>query len=574
MLDTILLTLLIIVWAFQVLFFFIPLGNEKSIVRRLPFITFGILALNTVIYFVSLPITVQQDREREKAFKQLKVFIDDNRDTLIDDNIRSRLQSSGLFAKEVNSFNDKLRKQPELADEYRDWSRTATAIQLRAEIQPLLEKLELADQEHIYNQYGLVRDGKWKAHQLFTYSFLHSNSRLMGMIFPVHLLFNMIMLFAVAFSLEDLWGRPLFLGFYVLGAVISALPDAINGTGLIGASGAVSAVMGAFLVRLPRTRMKLGWVSLPMALPMMAFGKKPYGVALVRSYYYMAFFFLNQILLWWFFTFKTRNFDSVSYRCHVAGFLFGVVFAFLMKAYRIEEKYINPKIEAKIAYQLSPKIAEALELLDKSEFEQAETRLKALLVTHPEKPELLMALAQVYEKKRDYEKLNTTYSQLIEHHMEKGDKEAALYAYDNLLLAFPDNKIEPNIPSEDWFKLCEYLEEIEMKHEAAIEYLRFASCCPDDMAVPRACVQGAEAALCSQDIALAIRLFEKVDINDYQSAYAARARIGLAECKARLNRTTGRLSAATTPLAFPTNAKGFPQRALNLQSASKLGKLA
>jgi membrane associated rhomboid family serine protease len=574
MLDTFLLTLLVLVWVFQVLFFLIPLGNENSIVRRLPVMTFGILALNTLIYFVSLPITVKQDREREKAFKYVKAFIDDNRDILADDNIRNRLKASGLFGKEITSFEDRLRKEADLADENRSWSRSATAIQQRAEIQPLLDKLELADQDHLYNQYGLQRDGKWRFYQLFTYSFLHSNSRLLGLIFPVHLLFNMIMLFAVAFSLEDLWGRPLFILFYLSGAVIAAIPDAINGTGLIGASGAVSAVMGAFLVRLPKTRMKLGWVSLPMALPMMAFSKKPYGIALVKSYYYMAFFFLNQILLWWFFTFKTRNFDGVSYRCHVAGFIFGALFAFLMKAYRIEEKYINPKIEAKIAYHLSPKIAEALELLDKGDFEQAESRLKALLVTHPAKPELLMALAQVYEKQRDYQKLNATYSQLIEHHMGQGDKEAALYAYDNLLLAFPDNKIEPNIPSEDWFKLCEYLEEIDMRHEAAIEYLRFVSCCPDDVAVPRACVQGAEAAMASQDIRLAVRLFEKVDINDFQSAYAARARIGLAECNARLNRGTGRLSAATTPLTLPPNAKGFPQRALHLQSASKLGKLS
>ncbi|MEW6126689.1 MAG: rhomboid family intramembrane serine protease [Acidobacteriota bacterium] len=574
MLDTILLTLLILVWAFQVLFFFIPLGNENSIVRRLPIITFAILALNTIIYFVSLPVTVKQDSDREKAFKYIKVFIDDNRDILADENVRNRLKATGLFAKELTSFEERLRKEPDLADEVRSFTRSATAIQLRAELQPLIEKLEIADQEHLYNQYGLVRDGKYKAYQLLTYSFLHSNSRILGIVFPVHLLFNLIMLFAVAFSLEDLWGRPLFLGFFLLGAVVSAIPDAVSGTGLIGASGAVSALMGAFLVRLPKTRMKMGWVSIPLALPMMAFGKKSYGVALVKSYYYMAFFFLNQILLWWFFTYKTRNFDGVSYRCHIAGFIFGAAFAFLMKAYRIEEKYINPKIEAKIAYQLSPKIAEAIHLLDTGAFEQAESKLKALLVTHPGKPELLMALAQVYEKTRDYDKLNTIYTQLIRHHIENSDKEAALYAYDNLLLAFPDNKIEPNIPAEDWFKLCEYLEEIDMRHEAAIEYFRFVRCCPDDAAVPRACVQGAEAAFASQDIQLAIKLFEKVDINDYQSAYAARARIGLAECKARLTRATGKLVQPTTPLTLPPNAKAFPQRALNFQSASKLGKLA
>src|SRR5205085_10282017 len=111
----------------------------------------------------------------------------------------------------------------------------------------------------------------------------------------LHLFFNLITLFAVGFSVEDLWGRDLFLLFYLTAAVVASIPDAISGTGLIGASGAVSAIMGAFLVRLPSTKIKLGWVSIPLALPMMAFGKKPFGVAKVASYYYLAFFFLNQL---------------------------------------------------------------------------------------------------------------------------------------------------------------------------------------------------------------------------------------------------------------------------------------
>ena len=49
MLDTLLLTTLVIVWAFEFFFFFLPLGNERSMVRRLPLVTFGILAANTLV---------------------------------------------------------------------------------------------------------------------------------------------------------------------------------------------------------------------------------------------------------------------------------------------------------------------------------------------------------------------------------------------------------------------------------------------------------------------------------------------------------------------------------------------
>ena len=89
----------------------------------------------------------------------------------------------------------------------------ADAVDFTREIKPLLEDYDAADEAHLYNKYGLVRDGKWKMYQLITYSFIHANSRIFGLIFPLHLFFNLITLFAVGFSVEDLWGRDLFLLF-------------------------------------------------------------------------------------------------------------------------------------------------------------------------------------------------------------------------------------------------------------------------------------------------------------------------------------------------------------------------
>ena len=554
MLDTFLFTLLIIVWAFQLFFFFIPLGNERSTVRRLPLITFSILAANTIIYFVSLPVTVQQDRAREKASKQIKLFIEDNREILTDEVIRARVKETGLLRKEIDSIEKRLKEDPAKGEDYKGWLKGAMATQLRKDIKPLFEDYDAADQAHLYNKYGVVRDGKWKTYQLLSYSFIHANSRIFGLIFPLHLFFNLITLFAVGFSVEDLWGRDLFLLFYLSAAIIASIPDAISGTGLIGASGAVSAIMGAFLVRLPRTKIKLGWVSIPLALPMMAFGKKPFGVTKVASYYYLAFFFLNQLLLWWFFNFKTSSGDGVSYRCHITGFAFGVIFAFAMKLFKIEERHVNPKIEAKIAFYLSPKIANALELLDRGEEKEAEKKLKSLLSSYPQNPEILMALVQVYERMQNYAQLNEMYTLLIKHHLEKGDKEAALYTYDNLLLAFPDNKVEPNIPAPDWLVLCEYLEEIDMKHEAAVEYERLANFSTDAEIMSRACVQGGEAAFETGDLPRAIRLFEKIASRNNQDSFAARARLGLEQAQWQLNRRTGALN----PGALPNVTKPLP----------------
>src|SRR5688572_12927260 len=119
MLDTLLLTTLVIVWAFEFFFFFLPLGNERSMVRRLPLVTFGILAANTLVYFISLPITVQQDRDRDRAFKQIKLFVEDNRDILVDEKIRVELKAYGLFSKEIARVEEQMQKRSE--DDYKSW---------------------------------------------------------------------------------------------------------------------------------------------------------------------------------------------------------------------------------------------------------------------------------------------------------------------------------------------------------------------------------------------------------------------------------------------------------------------
>lgn len=531
LLDFLLLLAFILISVVQLIFSFMPLGNEDSTVRRLPWVTFSIMGVCILVWFAALPLTARQDEEQSRTYMELHSFLAVNGEILGDNEVRVKLKNADLYTDEVKMVEDQLSEDPDLKKRYEKWLGSSDAEEMRGQFDKLFAEFKAANEGHFYNKFGISPKKKWKPYQFVTYAFVHANSRALGLILPLHLFFNMIAFFAVGFSLEDLWGRAIFSGFYLMGAVVSGLPDAIGGVGLIGASGAVSATMGAFLIRLPKTRLKIGWVSLPLALPLMVFGKKCYGVAHIPGYVFLAFYFINQLLLWWFFNYKLGMSTGVSYKCHIAGFAFGMGVALLLKAAQTEEKYIHPKIEAKVSFSATPVVTESLELCDRGAVEQAESKLKFHLSRDPEDVSALMALIQVYQKAVDYEGMNSAYSRLIRYYLARRDKEAALYAYDGLLSSFPDDAININLPIRDWLSVCEYLRELEMDREASAEYERLVSAHPDDHLTLRACVQGGESALSAKLYERSLRMFEKARSMNPPAHLLLRIEKGIESCR-------------------------------------------
>ena len=86
----------------------------------------------------------------------------------------------------------------------------------------------------------------------FTYAFMHDRGDFL------HLLFNMVFLWAFGPNVEDRFGRLGFLGFYLAAAGASGLAHcAISSSPVIGASGAIAGVTGAYLVLFPRTTIRV-----------------------------------------------------------------------------------------------------------------------------------------------------------------------------------------------------------------------------------------------------------------------------------------------------------------------------
>ncbi|NII12213.1 rhomboid family intramembrane serine protease [Oleiagrimonas sp. C23AA] len=136
----------------------------------------------------------------------------------------------------------------------------------------------------------------------------------------VHLLSNLMFLVIFGLSSERALGSPRFLVLFLFGGTFANLVGAITLAGvhapIIGCSGAVSAVVGAYLALFPRAR--LGLV-LPLGL-FLEFVRVP--ASLLIGIW---------VLLQLMFTYAGPGFGAVVWWCHIAGFLFGVVFALVSR---------------------------------------------------------------------------------------------------------------------------------------------------------------------------------------------------------------------------------------------------
>jgi len=283
--------------------------------------------------------------------------------------------------------------------------------------------------------------------------------------------------------------------------------------------------MGAFLIRLPRTKIKL--LFWPGNFLGFLLARKRF-IVMLPSYLFLIAYFIENLILWYFN--RKSNGGGTAFSAHIAGFIYGAAFAGVMKATRYEETHINPKIEAKVSFAAPQAVQEGLEMMDKGKLDMAERKLRSHLMKDRDNLEAILALIHVYERQQNYDQLNAMYGRLIRYHLQRNDKEAALLAYDNLLSVFPDNNICPRIPTREWITICDYLREAQMNREAAVEYERLSNAWPDDANTVRALVQGAECALIVLDPERALRMFERAEKLAPPQALASKIVTGLEKC--------------------------------------------
>jgi membrane associated rhomboid family serine protease len=117
----------------------------------------------------------------------------------------------------------------------------------------------------LFRPYYLVRKGEWD--RLISSGFVHMDL--------MHLLFNMLSFFFFAFPLENRIGTVRFLLLYVVSLALSELGTWVKHRNnpqyaSLGASGAVLAVMFAYIVYFPNSRLSLLILPIPVPAPLFA----------------------------------------------------------------------------------------------------------------------------------------------------------------------------------------------------------------------------------------------------------------------------------------------------------------
>jgi rhomboid family protein len=133
-----------------------------------------------------------------------------------------------------------------------------------------------------------------------------------------HIIGNMIFLWAFGPEVEDTMGRGRYLVFYLFGGLVAMLAQVLanphSTVPNLGASGAIAAVMGAFLVMYPRDQIK-------SVLVIFIFVK----ITFLPACLLIGFWFLTQLIQAG--EVARVQTGGVAYLAHIGGFLFGVVIA-------------------------------------------------------------------------------------------------------------------------------------------------------------------------------------------------------------------------------------------------------
>lgn len=157
----------------------------------------------------------------------------------------------------------------------------------------------------------------------------------------MHLIGNMLYMWIFADNIEDELGKTKFIIFYILSGIAAALTQVYMNTEstvpMIGASGAIGGVLGAYIVNHPRAKVLV-------LIPLGFFTQ----IIKVPAIFVLGIWFILQFVSS---AFSSSSGGGVAYGAHIGGFIFGAIaILFFNRGVKrsIRKRSISRKTNAKI----------------------------------------------------------------------------------------------------------------------------------------------------------------------------------------------------------------------------------
>lgn len=286
--------------------------------------------------------------------------------------------------------------------------------------------------ETIVKQYGFTPSVPFSI-TLFTSMFLHGGI--------LHLGFNMWYLWLFGDNIEDRWGHILFLLFYLSGGVFSALlysvliPEIMRNVPAIGASGAISAVLGAYAVLFPKSAITFKYFAFAIIAR--------FGEFELYAWVWLFLWFIQQVISTVLMG-KGITTASVAFGAHFAGFIYGMIIGTGTKLYREAKYRENVEMGKNMLLQiLGEKQSIKRTIEEYGDIEQMKTKIMEAMAEENKytASEYYAELIRKYPEVVLPEKLQYEIAQIFENR--KLLFQAAT-AYKNFIINYPFSKLADN----------------------------------------------------------------------------------------------------------------------------------
>ena len=258
--------------------------------------------------------------------------------------------------------------------------------------------------------------------------------------------------------------RPLYLVIYLAAGAFACQFDAwVNPVSIVhsvGASGAVAGLMGAFLVRFPKMKIRMMWL--------FDLGLFPFCRFWMRAYWLLPIWVLMEI------NYGTGPRDGIGHWAHVGGFLFGGIAAVALRYSGLEHE-VNKVIEERVAWTPGPEISQAYELMEQGKLPDAAAILNEFLADNPDSFAAWNLLRAIHWRASNIPAYREATCRLCDLHVRSREYETAWQDYEDFLNAGGDR-----IPPAVWLDLCRVPEQQQDFERAVNEYKKLAAAYPSE----------------------------------------------------------------------------------------------
>jgi membrane associated rhomboid family serine protease len=433
--------------------------------RRWPVVTLALIAINTIVFFlttISMSDEAPQLREVKSnililaaVHPELKMHPDEER--LVEGFKKSHpdqwKQVQSPYREVINAYDAKIKLMEDPG-------------KLQDEMDSLNQRYVQLSSSSITEQYAFV-PAHPSALSYLTANFLHGGW--------MHLIGNMWFLWLAGFVLEDAWGRWLYSAFYLIAGAAALQfhawlnPGSITPT--LGASGAVAALMGAFLVRFPQMKIEMAWIWWFSPIRLLRTGN-PFRMFRFKAaaYWLLPLWLGVEILYGTLF----GSMSSVAHWAHVGGFAFGALAAVGIRYSGIEQK-ANKAIEEELAWTNDAELEQANSMMEHGQLAEALTLLTSYVATNPNSLDAWALLRQIYRRQSDAKSFLGATMKTCALHLNAHQIEAAFQDYAEFL----DNG-GCKMPATTWLELCKGAEQMQEFDRALAEYQELAKAYPTD----------------------------------------------------------------------------------------------